>query len=146
MPLFCLPVIFTFDFSFKFDTVVISAFRSFPCLFLCCFEYFRNKISFVLRFNDFPAFYFCRFFHAIMLSRGIFCFWCVGTKTICLTLPICLLEKNEKYVIPLSRYLVILVHTWLVEADTTISCHFLWAEMEGCTKRAGQSSQTADFW
>jgi hypothetical protein len=23
-----------------------------------------------------------------------------------------------------------------VEADTTISGHFLWAEMEGCTKRA----------
>ena len=31
---------------------------------------------------------------------------------------------------------VILVHTWLVEADTTVSCHFLWAEMEGCTIRA----------
>ena len=26
--------------------------------------------------------------------------------------------------------MVILVHTWLVEADTTISGHFLWAEME----------------
>ena len=26
--------------------------------------------------------------------------------------------------------MVILVHTWLVEADTTISSHFLWAEME----------------
>ena len=26
--------------------------------------------------------------------------------------------------------MVIVVHTWLVEADTTISDHFLWAEME----------------
>ena len=26
--------------------------------------------------------------------------------------------------------MVILVHTWLVKHDTTISCHFLWAEME----------------
>ena len=26
--------------------------------------------------------------------------------------------------------MVILVHTWLVETDTTISGHFLWAEME----------------
>ena len=32
--------------------------------------------------------------------------------------------------------MVILIHTWLVEADTTISGHFLWAEMEGCTNKA----------
>ena len=35
--------------------------------------------------------------------------------------------------------MVILVQTWLLEANTTISGHFLWAEMEGYTNRAGQS-------
>ena len=30
----------------------------------------------------------------------------------------------------MAKDVVILVHTWLVEADTTISSHFLWAEME----------------
>ena len=35
------------------------------------------------------------------------------------------MAKDQAYLL-----MVILVHTWLVEADTTISGHFLWAEME----------------
>ena len=29
--------------------------------------------------------------------------------------------------------------SYLIEADTTISSHFLWAQMEGCTNRARPS-------
>ena len=38
------------------------------------------------------------------------------------------MAKDQAYLL-----LVILVHTRLVDADTTIFSHFLWAKMEGCT-------------
>jgi hypothetical protein len=41
--------------------------------------------------------------------------------------------------------MVILVHPWLVEADTTISGHFLWTEMEGSTNRAWPTRQSANI-
>ena len=42
--------------------------------------------------------------------------------------------------------MVILVLTWLVEADTTISGHFLLVDMVGAMTGHGQSSQPANFW
>ena len=42
--------------------------------------------------------------------------------------------------------MVILVHTWLVDANKTISGHFLWEEMGAALTRHGQSSQSANFW
>ena len=46
------------------------------------------------------------------------------------------LDLNLNGIRPGVTFMVILVHTSLVEANTTISCHFLWAEMEGSTYRA----------
>ena len=77
----------------------------FHACFYAVLNIFETKLVSYYDLTIFQHFIFVVFFTQLCF-QGEFFVSGVGTKTICLTLPICLLEKNEKYVIPLSRYLL----------------------------------------